>query len=308
MNNKLVSDLTKSFNRFWLKLRKHSPEILMVAGIAGTVTSAVMACKATTKLSEITDRAKNDIDTIHYAMNNPKTLPEEYTEEDGKKDLAIVYAKTGVNILKLYGPSVALGLLSITSILASNNILRMRNVAMSAAFMAVSSDFKDYRCRVVERFGEAIDKELRFNVKAKEVAEVSVDENGNETTVKTTVEVADSPSRYSDFTRCFDVGCTGWTKDPEMNLMFLRRQQDYANEMLKTKGHLFLNEVYDMLGFQRTKLGQIAGWVYENPNGDGYIDFGIYDIHDQTKRDFVNGYERSIWLDFNVDGNILDLI
>ena len=90
--------------------------------------------------------------------------------------------------------------------------------------------------------------------------------------------------------------------------MFLRRQQDYANEMLKTKGHLFLNEVYDMLGFQRTKLGQIAGWVYENPNGDGYIDFGIYDIHDQTKRDFVNGYERSIWLDFNVDGNILDLI
>ena len=179
---------------------------------------------------------------------------------------------------------------------------------MSAAFMAVSSDFKDYRCRVVERFGEALDKELRFNVKAKEVAEVSVDENGNETTVKTTVEVADNPSRYSDFTRCFDVGCTGWTKDPEMNLMFLRRQQDYANEMLKTKGHLFLNEVYDMLGFQRTKLGQIAGWVYENPNGDGYIDFGIYDIHDQTKRDFVNGYERSIWLDFNVDGNILDLI
>ena len=92
--------------------------------------------------------------------------------------------------------------------------------------------------------------------------------------------------------------------------MYLRRQQEFANEMLRSKGHLFLNEVYDILGFPRTKAGQVVGWIYDekNPVGDNYVDFGIYDITDERKRDFINGYERSILLDFNVDGNIWDLM
>lgn len=310
MNN-LTTNLTRKFKLAGLQLKKYSPEILVVAGVVGTVASAVMACKATTKLNDILVKAKQDVEVIHDAIEHPETLPGEYTPEDGRKDLTIVYTQTGLKLIKLYGPSLALGTLSIASILTSSNILRKRNMALAAAYTVIDKSFKQYRGRVVERFGEALDKELRFNVKAKEVDEIIVDKNGKEKTVKKTINVSD-PNDYSDYARCFDDGCTGWDKDSEVNLLFLKHQQNYANELLRSNGYLFLNDVYDMLGIPRTKAGQVVGWIYDedNPNhkGDNFVDFGIYDLHRQANRDFVNGYERVIWLDFNVDGNILDLI
>ena len=307
----LMKNFSRNFSKMGLQLKKHSPEILVVAGVVGTVTSAIMACKATTKLSNILDESKQSIDVIHNAMEHPETLPEEYTQEDGKKDLAIVYTQTAVKLAKLYGPAVILGALSITSILASNNILRKRNVALAAAYTAVDTGFKQYRSRVVERFGEQLDKELRYNIKAKEIEEIVVDEKGKEKKVKKTIEVVDDPlAGYSDYARFYDDGCLGWEKDSEYNLMFLKQQQNHANELLRSNGYLFLNDVYDMLGIPRTKAGQCVGWVYneDDPTGDNFVDFGIYDTNKQSSRDFVNGYERVILLDFNVDGNILDLI
>ena len=290
--------------------KAHSPEILMVAGTTSIVVGAVMACKATTKVNTILDKAKEDIDTIHKVTEHPEQLSEEYTVEDSKKDLAIVYARTGVELFKLYAPAVALGTLSLASIITSNGILRKRNASLAAAYALVDRGFKEYRGRVKERFGEGIDKELRFNVKAQEVEETVVDEKGKTKTVKKTVNTIDPNTTFSDYTRCFDCGCPGWDKNPEFSLMFLRHQQNYANDILKNRGYLFLNEVYDMLGFRRIKYGQIVGWVYDekNSNGDNFVDFGIYDKDNPEKRKFVNGYETAIWLDFNVDGNILDLI
>lgn len=307
----IMNNLTRSLNKVGFQLKKHSPEILVVAGVAGVVTSAVMACKATTKLSGIIEKAKNDIDAIHDFVEHPENVPEgeTYTEEDSKKDLAIVYAQTGIQLIKLYGPAVALGVLSITGILASNNILRKRNIALAAAYATVDTSFKEYRNRVIDRFGKELDRELKYNIKAKEIEETVVDDKGKEKTVKKTIEVAD-PNTYSDYARFFDDGCIGWDKDAEYNLMFLKQQQNYANEMLKSKGHLFLNEVYDMLGIPRTKAGQVVGWIYDekNPVGDNFVDFGLYDMHREAVRDFVNGYERTILLDFNVDGNIWELM
>ena len=308
--NEIMNNATRAFNKTGIKLKKHSPEILVVAGVVGTVTSAVIACKATIKLNDVLNESKETIDKIHYAIENPEKLSEEYTEEEGKKDLAIVYTQSVLKVTKLYAPSVILGTLSITAMLTSNNILRKRNVALAAAYTAVNKSFKEYRGRVVERFGKELDHELRYNIKAKEFEEKVIDEKtGKEKTVKKTVEIAEI-DQYSDYAKFFDEGCAGWTKDPEKNLFFLRRQQDYANEVLKAKGYLFLNDVYDMLGIPRTKAGQIVGWIYDekNPIGDNFVDFGIYDGNKETVRNFVNGYERTILLDFNVDGNILDMM
>ena len=115
---------------------------------------------------------------------------------------------------------------------------------------------------------------------------------------------------YSQYARFFDESSSAWRKDANVNLVYLLMQQRYANDLLKKKGYLFLNEVYDMLGIPKTKEGQIIGWVYDtdNPIGDNYVDFGIYNIHNDANRKFVNGYERTILLDFNVDGMILDRI
>lgn len=299
----ISNKLSKSVNQVGFKIKKHSPEILIVAGVVGTVTSAVMACKATTKISTILDETKDTIDTIHTYMENGVADENiEYTKEDGKKDLAITYVQTGVKLAKLYGPSIVLGSLSITSILASNNILRQRNVALAAAYATVDKSFKEYRHRVVERFGEEMDKELRYNIKAKEIEETITDAKGKEKTVKKTVGVANLDG-YSEYARFFNQDSCYWENDIDYNLMFLKARQQYANDMLKAKGHITLNEVYEMLGLPTSKAGMVVGWIYDdtNPVGDNFVDFGISDIFAQRDAEV---YERSIILDFNVDGNI----
>ena len=305
--NELATTATRAFHKAGFQLKKHSPEILVVTGVVGTVVSAVMACKATTKVSAIIDKTKEDIDTIHECANNPE-FAEEYTKEDSQKDLAIVYAQTGLNLVKLYGPAVVLGTVSIAGILTGHNILRKRNLALAAAYTAVDTGFKQYRGRVVERFGEQLDRELKYDIKAKEIEETVVDKKGKEKTVTKTIEVADPLSAKSPYTFCFDETCMGWERDAEHNKFFLLRQQDHANEQLKAKGYMFLNEVLDMLGIPRCRAGQTVGWIYsdDNPIGDNYIDFGIFDIHCEAARNFVNGLEKSIWLSFNVDGDILN--
>lgn len=304
--NELTTAVSRSIHKAGFQLKKHSPEILVVAGVVGTVASAVLACKATTKVSTIVDKAKEDIDTIHECANNPD-LAEEYTKEDSQKDLTIVYAQTGLKLAKLYAPAVVLGAVSITSILTGHHILHKRNLALAAAYTAVDTGFKQYRGRLVERLGEKMDKELLYNIKAKEIEETVVDEDGKETTVKKTIEVADPIAAHSPYTVCFDETCTGWQRDAEANKFFLLRQQNYANDKLKAEGRLFLNDVYKMIGAQQTRAGQVVGWVYDENNdiGDNYVDFGVFDIHSKASREFVNGLEKSIWLTFNVDGDIL---
>lgn len=306
----LMNMLTRKIHKVGFELKKHSPEILVTAGVVGTVATTVMACKATTKAGDILDEFNSNMDDINKVVEMGK---EEYTEDVMKKDIAIVYVQTGVKFAKLYAPSVVLGALSITSILAGHNILRKRNVALAAAYATIDKSFKEYRGRVVERFGKELDHELRYNIKAKEFEEVQTDDKGKEKVVKNNVQI--SKLDVSDYAKFFDEGCNGWTKDPEANLLFLKKQQTYANNRLKANGYLFLNEVYEMLGIPRTKAGQVVGWIYDekNPVGDNYVDFGIYDTNKNTKwananKDFVNGYERTILLDFNVDGDILNNI
>lgn len=301
MKNK--TEILKSVNgvtsKAVMKLKKHSPEILVVAGIVGTVVSAVLACKATTKVAEILDETKGTLDTIHEGMETGAINGQEYTNEDGKKDTVVVYAQTGMKLAKLYGPAIILGTLSITSILASNNILRKRNVALGAAYAAIDKSFKEYRGRVIERFGEQVDTELKYGIKAKKFEEIEVDpETGKEKKVKKTVMVAD-PNLQSDYAVYFDSKSRNYETNPDYNRMFLKAQQAFANDKLQTRGHLFLNEVLDDLDLPRTPAGQIVGWTKDGP--DGYVNFRIVEVERETED---GRHEPALLLDFNVEGNI----
>lgn len=313
----IINKLSRAANKVGFELKKHSPEILVTAGVVGVVVSTVMACKATTKVSTVLDNAKKDLDTIHGCMDNGYISVTDkngavekvsYTQEEGKKDLTIVYTQTGVKLAKLYGPSVLLGAVSLLSIIKSHDILRKRNVAIAAAYATVDKSFKEYRKRVAERFGEAVEREIKYNIKAKTVEEKVIDEKGKEQVVTKTVNVV-GPDDYSEFSKIFDKFNPNWDSTPEYNMLFLKAQQSYANDLLRVKGYLFLNDVYEMLGFPRTIAGQSVGWLYDPRNcdhtGDNFVDFGIFNIHKQGSHDFVNGYESAIILDFNVDGNIL---
>lgn len=304
----IVTKVNRTFHKASFQLKKHSPEILVVTGVIGVVTSAVLACKATRKLDSVLEESKEQIDKIKDYIEE-EGYSEEYTEKDASKDLTITYTQSALKIAKLYGPSVILGAASIGAIFGGHNILCKRNVALAAAYTAVDKGFKDYRNRVIERFGKELDRELKYNIKSDTVEVTELDEDGKEKTSKVTVNTVD-PNELSEFARFYDDGCTGWTKDPELNLVFLKKQQCWANDLLKSRGWLTLNEVYDMLGITRTAAGMVVGWIYDekHPVGDNFVDFGIYDINNEANRRFVNGLERTILLDFNVDGNIYDKI
>lgn len=290
------------------QIEKHSPEILLGVGVVGVVATTVTACKATMKLNDILDECAETREKIKEVAENPN-YEDRYTEEDAQKDLTINYVQTGVKIVKLYAPAVALGVFSVGCLLGSHNVMQKRNAALSAAYLTVDKSFKEYKQRVIDRVGEEVEKEIRYGIKAEEIETTVQNEDGTETTVTETVKTMD-PTLYSDYARFFDEASPYWQKDPEYNMVFLKAQQQYANDLLRARGRLFLNDVYEMLGIDKTKAGQIVGWVYdeENPNGDNFVDFGIYDMSKERVRAFVNGYEANILLDFNVDGNIWDLM
>jgi len=283
--------LARHFGRVALKLDASSPTLLFGAGVVGVVGSTVLACRATLKLEEVLDEGADN-------LKKARTLEHrEYSEQDRQNDVRIIKVQTAVKITKLYAPAVGLGVVSIACLTKSHRILTNRNTALMAAYAALEKGFDEYRRRVVEKYGEDEDRYFRYGSEQVDV----VRDDGKTTTVTRVADVV--PSVYARF---FDPTCTSWSKEPEYNRIFLNCKQNYANDLLRSRGHLFLNEVYRELGFEDSKAGAVVGWIL-SPNGENYVDFGIFDDNRQF-REFVNGREGSILLDFNVDGVIYDLI
>lgn len=301
-------DVPAIFNKCAFEIKKHSPEILIVTGIVGVVTSTVMACRATRKLDPVLEKHRKNLNEVHkkYADENGVVCAHSQTFE-AKKDTIIVYAKTSVEIVKLYGPSAAVGVLSLTGMVASNNILRKRNMALAAAYAALDQGFREYRGRVATKYGDEAERELRYDLHQEKITVEETDEDGKKKKVKQSVAVAGNgmPSIYA---RYFAYGdAKGAEPNEDYNLFFLKAQQSLANNMLRVKQHLFLNEVYDMLGFEPSIAGQSVGWVYDkerDDHGDNFVDFGIQEVW-RRRSDDPNDLEKVFLLDFNVDGNIM---
>ncbi len=308
----IKSSLTKVAGRTGLVLKKYSPEILLVVGITGSVASAVLACRATLRVGEVLDEHNAKIDKIGECwqkIQDGDIEPEKYSEQDHKRDLTVTYVQTAVDFIKLYGPAVTLGAVSIACIVGGHGIMKKRNVALVAAYKAVEEGFNNYRKRVREEYGEDVDYMFKNNLHAEEVTETVTDEDGKETEVKKTKLATNENSQPNIYARFFDETCSQWSKTPEYNLMYLHAQQNYFNTLLQARGHVFLNEVYDALGIPRSSAGAVVGWVLnKDGSGDNFIDFGVFDGDNFKSREFVNGIERSILLDFNVDGTIYDKI
>lgn len=283
-------------------VKKHSPEILVVSGIVGLVTGAVLACRATTKVRDILDERNKQLDEVKNTLTDETVSEAAYSIEDSKRDTMIINVQTGAKLAWLYAPAVALGVASAASILVGHNILKKHTAAIAAAYATVQNGFDEYRKRVKARFGEDVDKELEFGVKAKQRTEEVTDENGKTKTVKKTVNVANKNLGGSPYAWVFDENCELWERDHDYNMMNLRAEQQYATDKLRSRGYLYLNEVLERLGIPTSKMGQIVGWVYkpDNPDFDDFVDFGIREL------EFDDG--NKITLDFNVQGNILDLM
>lgn len=290
--------ITRAAAKVGVKFVKHSPEILLGAGIISGIGSTVLACKATLKADDILDKHKEQMETIKEAAELGE---EEYTEKDKKKDTAIVYSKTIGSFIKLYGPAIALGAVAIGCVCASFGIMKKRNLALAAAYGELLSKYMSYRDGVKSKYGEEADRELIFG---NTETVVETDKDGNVTNVTIEDPASNLASPYARF---FDQSCPEWDKSPEYNFTYLINVQNMMNDRLRKRGSVFLNEVYDALGFKRTAAGSVVGWVW-NGEGDNYISFGLEDGQTEANRRFVNGLENVFLLDFNVDGVIYDKI
>lgn len=288
--------LTRAINRQILTAKKNSPHVLFVGGVVGVAASTVLACKATLKLSGTLDEINKDInDFKNLKAEIDENSSITYQADQYSKDLFYVHVKAAYKITRLYAPSIGLGVVSIAALSGSHAQLTKRNTALMAAYATVQTAFGEYRARVREELG--MDRELDVYHGA------TVHELPGQDGKTYTIRKVD-PNKLSMYAKFFDEYSEKWQKDPELNRIYLECQQAYVNQLLQVRGHVFLNEVYDLLGIERSTPGQIVGWVVSE-EGDNYIDFGMYEAHNSA---FMNGWERSIILDFNVDGVIYDKI
>lgn len=291
-----------------LGIKKHSPEILVVTGICTGIAAAIIACKQTIKANNIVAEARKSLQNIEDVKELAANNEVEYTEENEQEDRETIGMQVTVGMVKTYALPVGLGILSITCILAGHHILKKRNVALAAAYSALSTDFMNYRKRVVDKYGKDVDFMLKNGLEKQIIANQVVDPKTRE--VKETKEevLTYDGDKLSQYARIFDeVESTQWTPSADHNRAFLLMEQNYFNERIKTRGYIFLNEVYERLGFRPTKAGSVVGWVYQNADYEG-IDFGIFTAHTQKAAEFLEGTEPSIILDFNVQGDILSLV
>lgn len=283
-----------------LRVRKNSPVIMFGAGIATAVTATVFACKATLHVDEVITAAEKDRLRMDEAIVK---FPDRYSDQQRREDLHFVRVKTAVKIGKLYAPAIGLGVISIGLLTGSHLVLTRRNVALTAAYTVLDKGFREYRERVVKEFGEDKDREFRYGTIAKEIVEEG--EHGHE--VKTVQRIG--AHGRSIYARPFDQNNRHWSRHPMDNRSFIMNMQSWANDKLGANGSLLLNDVYDMLGMDRSVEGCVVGWVKDRKRtgGDGYVSFGL-DADRQEVRDFMMGDEGAVWLDFNVDGVVYKFI
>jgi hypothetical protein len=285
--------VSRTVARQVLVTQKHSPTLLLIGGSVGIVATAVLTARATLKLEQTLSEIESDIDLVRTAHNAGRIA-------DADLDKTLLYTKAAgyVKLTRLYGPAIVTGAASIAAMAGGHRILIKRNAALAAAYAGLEAAYEEYRERVRKEFGEAKDLEFKRGIQT----EIVEEDDGKEY-AKSFVD----PNGISPYARFFDENNQNWVKTPEYNLNFVRSVQNYMNSVLQSRGHVMLNDVYDALGMERSQAGTVVGWVISK-DGDNFVDFGIYDIHSEKAREFVNGQERSILLDFNVDGVVYDKI
>jgi hypothetical protein len=289
--------VTRAVGRQTLVAKKNSPHIFFGGGLIGVLGGAFLACRATLKLEAAVDEIQLDIDSVKEMQQDARDKPDliDHTEADYYKDLTYVYLKAGLKLGRLYGPALAVGGLGVASLTGSHIQLSKRNTALTVTLASTMKAFDEYRERVEAQLGKERELELH--------RAVSTEKNDEGKNTKVT-----DPDAWSPYARFFDENNTNWQKSPEHNWNFLTMVQRHMNGILQHRGHVFLNDVYDALGMERSREGAVVGWLYEHPDpeqSDGFVDFGIFEA---VNSKFVAGWERSVILDFNVDGVIYNLI
>lgn len=304
--------IKRAFKSVELSLKKAVPDIMLVLGIGLSAAAAFEFCKHTPEAEPVVDEFLTKVDEFNEACQTKEPMGRSYARE-----IAVEATKNvSVGLTKAYWKPVLMWTTSTGLIIGSHTILKSRNVALAALATGLGTELRTLHSRIIERYGEQVDYELKHGIIKKEIEETHIDEaSGSEVVENKQIQCIDynGTGGLSIYARFFDDSCRPYRKDPEYNLEYLKRMEAECNRILREEGVLFLNEVYDKLDMKKTRAGQKVGWRYykhaeDNLYGDNYVSFGIHNVHRAANRDFVNGYESVILLDFNVDGEVIDAL
>ena len=295
-------------------LQKASPKIMLATGVVGMIGTCVMASKATLKVDTILDESKKKVDTIHmiaedeeWRKANPE-VAEKYTEKDKDKDLIIVYAKTALELVKLYGPAILVGGASLALIICSHCILQGRLLAAGAGLAALGQTFNMYKNEVRERYGEEVERDISLGMHDEKFETVHIDESGKEKKTKIVTKVVSEDKIASPFTLIFDERNPNYCKgDPRTSVENIISTDAFLTEKLQRQGFVFWNEIRSSYGYKPVPLGQTFGNIYDpkDPNRCCNVDSGIRKDNPEV-RDFLAGRTKQLVLNFRIDGDILD--
>lgn len=299
MKINLPTAVTTRAARTVLVAQKNSPKILFFSGLALMGATVVTACRGTLQLEGTLEDIKSDRQDVE---DDVRRNPDRYSQKEINKLNAYITFRGVVRVAKLYAAPAALGVAAVACLTSSHNQLTRRNAGLSAALAATDRALNSYRDRVRDAYGEDKERELWRGEKTETVP--VLDDEGRETKSQTKKKIGGGHSPYARI----------WGRDtsteydprPEYNLAKLRSVQEYCTILLNHRGHLFLNEVYDELGLDRSSAGAVVGWQSKKYGGlDGFVDFGVLVQGEEVRfLDFMTGDEEHILLDFNVDGEI----
>jgi hypothetical protein len=313
------------------KLKAHKTTIALVGGIAALTGAVVLSVKGGMEITPILDERKervNECKKKHkdYKKSKAKAKKaketneeiveevdvEVYTEDDMHDDIAEVNKEAFMEVSKKVLLPVALTGAAITLFVYAHVEEKKHSALLAGALASTQTAFNAYRDRVRTYLGDEKEQQVYQGMRKKKV----VDENGTEVTK----EVYDNDERQlglKSIDRCFDESNPNWVDGADWNRDFLFKVQNELQRLLEDRcekgfGIVFLNEAYEALGYDKTADGNILGWYYEygndpEHNHKGVIDFGL-GCPDTACRLFMNGYEKNVWLRFNVDGDMLALL
>lgn len=281
--------VTRLAGRAGLVLSKHAPTILTAAGTAGFIGTTILASKATLKVEETVAEEAALLVKVHEAHDAGKL-----EDKDALHDKVILYTRMTTKLAKLYAPALILGAASVVSLATGHGIMLKRNASLAAAYAAVDQAFKTYKKKVESKFGKDAVIDALISTTEEDLTKDEM-----------TLEAISAIDGVSPYGVIFDETNNNWSADEDLSMLHLKCQQQYANDILQTRGHIFLNEVYKMLGFPHTPAGAVTGWV--KGNGDNFVDFNIFEGTFEGEDE--KGRTVTKWaLDFNVDGVMYDKI
>lgn len=281
--------VTRLAGRAGLVLSKHAPTILTAAGTAGFIGTTILASKATLKVEETIAEETALLVKVHEAHEAGKL-----EDKDALHDKVVLYTRMTTKLAKLYAPALILGAASIVSLATGHGIMLKRNASLAAAYAAVDQAFKTYKKKIESKFGKEAVLDALVSTPQEDLTKDEM-----------TLEAVTAVDGVSPYGVIFDEDNVNWSADEDLAKLHLDCQQQYANDILQTRGHIFLNEVYKMLGFPHTPAGAVTGWV--KGQGDDFVDFNIFD--GMFEGEDKNGRTVTKWaLDFNVDGVMWDKI